>query len=181
MASPFASRLGTNYCPTDGKMVEIEALLIGPSLRMKRLDDEIAEIQKALTKLTEERDSLGAYIGAHKALVSPVRRLPRDMIQDIFMACLPTHRMSAREAPVLLGRIYSSWRVISLSTPGLWVSLRIAVPGPAKVVPPSWNRGWRSPALGYNALENVRCRFRCTLPNSFLPISRPRRLPSCRR
>ncbi|KAJ7740015.1 hypothetical protein DFH07DRAFT_751826, partial [Mycena maculata] len=135
MTSPFTSKLGTNYCPTDKEMVEIEALLIEPGHRMKRLDEEIVEMQKALDKLTEERDSLGAYIGAHKALVSPVRRLPLDIIQEIFVACLPTHRncvMSAREAPVLLGRICSAWRAISFSTPRLWASLHIADPGSSK-------------------------------------------------
>ncbi|KAJ7739995.1 hypothetical protein DFH07DRAFT_982961 [Mycena maculata] len=65
---------------------------IEPGLRMKRFDDEIAEIQKALTKLTEERDSLKAYVHGHKALLSFVRRLPLDIVQEIFMACLPTHR-----------------------------------------------------------------------------------------
>ncbi|KAJ6456394.1 hypothetical protein C8R45DRAFT_1034332 [Mycena sanguinolenta] len=37
------------------------------------------------------------------------------------MACMPTHRncvMSAAEAPVILGRICSSWRAISIHRPG---------------------------------------------------------------
>ncbi|KAJ7354593.1 hypothetical protein DFH08DRAFT_855348 [Mycena albidolilacea] len=47
------------------------------------------------------------------------------------MACLPTHRncvMSAQEAPVILGRICSSWRAISLKTPRLWSRLHIVEP-----------------------------------------------------
>ncbi|KAF7357944.1 hypothetical protein MVEN_00841000 [Mycena venus] len=131
MSSPFAPRLGTNYCPTDEEAVEIETLLAEPSLRLKGLDDEIAELQRAIDKLAEERDSLGAYIAAHKALISPVRRLPLDIIEEIFVACLPTHRncvMSASEAPVLLGRICSSWRTISLATPRLWAKLHIVQP-----------------------------------------------------
>ncbi|KAJ7737406.1 hypothetical protein DFH07DRAFT_753030, partial [Mycena maculata] len=59
--------------------------------------------------------------------------LPLDIIQEmIFMACIPMHRncvMSAKEAPVLLGRICShSWRAISLSTPRLWSRLHIVEP-----------------------------------------------------
>ncbi|KAF8213683.1 hypothetical protein K438DRAFT_1550126, partial [Mycena galopus ATCC 62051] len=126
MASPFILRLGTNYCPTDEEVAEIKSHLVEPSLRLKELDDKIAELQKAIDKLAEERDGLGAYVGAHKALISPVRRLPLDIIQEIFIACLPTHRncvMSASEAPILLGRICSSWRALSLSTPRLWASL----------------------------------------------------------
>ncbi|KAJ6544218.1 hypothetical protein B0H19DRAFT_894535, partial [Mycena capillaripes] len=123
MSSPFAPQLGTNYCPKDEEVLEIKALLVEPSLRLKRLDDEITDLQKAIDKLAEERNSLGAYVDAHKALISPVRRLPLDIIQEIFIACLPTHSncvVSAIEAPVLLGRICSSWRAISLSTPRLW-------------------------------------------------------------
>ncbi|KAF7330809.1 F-box domain-containing protein [Mycena venus] len=63
--------------------------------------------------------------------MSPIRRLPFDIIEGIFAACLPTHRncvMSAQEAPVILGRICSSWRNISLSTPRLWSRLHIVEP-----------------------------------------------------
>ncbi|KAJ7140962.1 hypothetical protein C8R44DRAFT_658746, partial [Mycena epipterygia] len=129
--SPFASKLGTNFCPEDREIVEIKSLLVEPILRLQRLDDEIADMQKAIDKLTEDRDNLGAYVEAHKALISPVRRLTFDVIQEIFVACLSMHRncvMSAREAPVLLGRICSSWRAISLSTPRLWARPHIVEP-----------------------------------------------------
>ncbi|KAJ7782477.1 hypothetical protein DFH07DRAFT_909305 [Mycena maculata] len=131
MSSPFATRLATKYCPTDDEVLEIKALLVEPTLKAKGLDDEIAELQKAIDKLTQERDSLVAYVEAHKALIAPMRRLPLDIIQEIFVACLPTHRncvMSAIEAPVILGRICSSWRAISLSTHRLWDRLHVVEP-----------------------------------------------------
>ncbi|KAJ6594630.1 hypothetical protein B0H19DRAFT_921280, partial [Mycena capillaripes] len=123
MDSPFAPRLGTNYSPDDEEVLKIKTFLIEPRLRLKCLANEIAELQKTIDKLSAERDGLGAFVEAHQALISPVRRLPLDIIQEIFVACIPTHRncvMSASEAPVLLGRICSSWRAISLSTPRLW-------------------------------------------------------------
>ncbi|KAF8213658.1 hypothetical protein K438DRAFT_1547607, partial [Mycena galopus ATCC 62051] len=126
MASPFLLRLGTNYCPTDDEVVDIKDFLVEPTLRLKELGDKIAELQQTIDKLAEERDGIRTYVEAHKALISPVRRLPLDIMQEIFIACLPTHRncvMSASEAPVLLGRICSSWRALSLSTPRLWASL----------------------------------------------------------
>ncbi|KAJ7875682.1 hypothetical protein B0H13DRAFT_2668812 [Mycena leptocephala] len=131
MASPFAPQLGTNYCPTDDEVAEIKAFLIEPTLRLKQLDDEISDLQRAIDKLRAERESLGADVKAHRALVSPVRRLPLDIIQEIFVACLPTHHncvMSASEPPILLGRICSFWRTISLSTPRLWSSLHVVEP-----------------------------------------------------
>ncbi|KAJ7933926.1 hypothetical protein B0H13DRAFT_1700784 [Mycena leptocephala] len=131
MSSQFAAQLGTNYCPKDEELAQIKALLIEPSLRLKHLDEEIESMQKAIDKLSEERESLNAYVEAHKALISPIRRLPLDIVGEIFMACIPTHRncvMSADEAPVILGRICSSWRTISLSTPRLWSTLHIVEP-----------------------------------------------------
>ncbi|KAJ6594527.1 hypothetical protein B0H19DRAFT_1225651 [Mycena capillaripes] len=141
MSSAFASKLGTNYCPQDEELAQINSLLIEPSLRLKRLDDEIASLQTAIDKLMEERDTLSTYMEAHRALTSPLRRLPLDIIQEIFLACLPTHRncaMSALEAPVILGRICSSWRTISLSMPRLWSRLHIVEPARPYG---SWNPG----------------------------------------
>ncbi|KAF7357891.1 hypothetical protein MVEN_00835300 [Mycena venus] len=131
MSSPFASQLGTNYCPRDDELSQIKGLLNEPCLKLKSLDDEIAAMRKVLDKLTEERDALSAYVEAHEALLAPIRRLPLDILEHIFVACLPTHRncvMSAQEAPVILGRICSLWRKISLSTPRLWCRLHIVEP-----------------------------------------------------
>ncbi|KAJ7811561.1 hypothetical protein B0H14DRAFT_2378290, partial [Mycena olivaceomarginata] len=54
--------------------------------------------------------------------------LPCNVIEEIFMSCLPTHQncvMNATEAHVLLGRVYSAWRTILLSTPRLWSKLHV--------------------------------------------------------
>ncbi|KAJ7699006.1 hypothetical protein B0H17DRAFT_863976, partial [Mycena rosella] len=123
MSSPFALKLGTNHCPEDEEIAQIRALLTEPAIRLKSLDDEISKLQVVLDRMKEERSRLGTYVEGHRALISLARRLPLDIIQEIFLACIPTHRncvMSATEAPVLLGRICSSWRSISLSTPRLW-------------------------------------------------------------
>ncbi|KAJ6507428.1 hypothetical protein C8R47DRAFT_966979 [Mycena vitilis] len=131
MSSPFTPRLGTNYCPKDEEVLEIKALLSEPTARLQRLDDEIADLQKAISRLAEEWESVNRFLEAHKALLSPFRRLPLDIIQEIFIACLPTHRncvMNASEAPILLGRICASWRAISHLTPRLWARLHVAEP-----------------------------------------------------
>ncbi|KAK7018877.1 hypothetical protein R3P38DRAFT_2978825, partial [Favolaschia claudopus] len=65
--------------------------------------------------------------------MSPMRRVPLDILEQIFIACLPAHRncvMSAQEAPVLLGRVCSSWRALAFSAPRLWSLLHIALPNP---------------------------------------------------
>ncbi|KAJ6507440.1 hypothetical protein C8R47DRAFT_1239507, partial [Mycena vitilis] len=62
MSSPFTSQLGTNFCPTDDEVLQIETLLIGPSLRLNQLDTEIGKLQQAIDKLAGERNGLGAFV-----------------------------------------------------------------------------------------------------------------------
>ncbi|KAJ7181008.1 hypothetical protein C8R46DRAFT_1187254 [Mycena filopes] len=144
MASPFAPKLGTNYCPLDDEVLQIRALLTAPLSRLKQIDDQIAELQKAIDELVEERERVRSFVDPHKDLISPLRRLPLDVVQEIFVACLPAHRncvMTAREAPVLLGRVCSAWRSISLGTPRLWARLHIVEPSLSS------SGVWSSPAL----------------------------------
>ncbi|KAJ7062301.1 hypothetical protein C8F01DRAFT_1137114 [Mycena amicta] len=131
MSSPFASHLGSNYSPKDEEIQDIKDVIVKGTNRLHQLDSEIAELQKTMDKLVDERQLVHSDIEAHQALLSPLRRVPIDVIREIFVACLPEDRhcvMSAQEAPVLLGRICSSWRAIALSTPSLWSTIHIAEP-----------------------------------------------------
>ncbi|KAJ7229973.1 hypothetical protein GGX14DRAFT_327721, partial [Mycena pura] len=58
--------------------------------------------------------------------LSPMPRMPLDMLQNIFMHCLPPRLncvMSDAEAPLLLGRV-----CLSQSTRQLWFRLHIVEP-----------------------------------------------------
>ncbi|KAJ7140685.1 hypothetical protein C8R44DRAFT_537561, partial [Mycena epipterygia] len=84
---------------------------------------ELTRLESLISDLSAQRDQLKDYIDSHRALTSPARRVPLNIVQDIFLACLPTHRnsdMSPTEAPLLLCRICSGRRAITLSTPLLW-------------------------------------------------------------
>ncbi|KAJ7892597.1 hypothetical protein B0H13DRAFT_1478966, partial [Mycena leptocephala] len=79
-------------------------------------------------RVSAQRDHLKDYVDSHEALLSPARQLPHDVVQEIFLTCLPSHRnavMSPSEAPLLLGPVCYGWRAIVLSTPILWSSLHI--------------------------------------------------------
>ncbi|KAJ7753818.1 hypothetical protein B0H16DRAFT_1544045 [Mycena metata] len=98
---------------------------------MTTLNRRADEFEYGRRDLYQQLQAVYTYVQAHMALLTPVRRLPRDIIQEIFIACLPEDRncvMSALEAPVLLGQVCSSWRTISLSTPRLWARLHIVEP-----------------------------------------------------
>ncbi|KAJ7657297.1 hypothetical protein DFH06DRAFT_1197914 [Mycena polygramma] len=121
--SPFREYLHTNYVPADPEVQQIRAHLVPHEAELARLESLIHE-------LAERRDRVKKYIEPHKALVSLPRRLPQDVVEEIFLACLPTHHnaiMSAETAPLLLGRICSAWRSIAFSMLRLWASLHVSV------------------------------------------------------
>ncbi|KAF7352520.1 hypothetical protein MVEN_01217000 [Mycena venus] len=122
MESPFSHRFNTNYVPSDEEIACIRNDLVLHTRELERIDERIHE-------LPSQRDQLQAYVDHHRALISHPRRLPPDIVREIFVGCLPTNRnavMSAQEAPLLLCRISSAWRTIALSTPRLWASLHIS-------------------------------------------------------
>ncbi|KAF7299779.1 hypothetical protein HMN09_00983900 [Mycena chlorophos] len=123
-ASPFSEHLNTSYCPTEDEVGAINTLLVEPRARL-------ASLEETIEKLQEERDALAHSIAAHEALVAPMRRLPLDMLREIFSACLPSNRnstMSPSEAPLLLARVCSRWRTVVFDTPSLWSRLHIVQP-----------------------------------------------------
>ncbi len=129
--SQFSDKLNSNYAPTDDELIVIKELLSRPNQKLENITSEIEGIKEQLEKLLKEKEDLNEHLKVHKALLSPVRRLPPGVLQRIFMYCLPTGRypvMSSREAPVLLGRVCSQWRDITLATPRLWAAVHIAVP-----------------------------------------------------
>ncbi|KAF7376721.1 hypothetical protein MSAN_00089200 [Mycena sanguinolenta] len=111
----------TNYIPSDEEIEDIKLDIVSRSEELVRLDERIRE-------LSAKRDEIQAHIDSQKALISFPRRLPADIVREIFVACLPTSRnavMSVREAPLVLCRICSAWRTIALSAPTLWASLHV--------------------------------------------------------
>ncbi|KAJ7661071.1 hypothetical protein B0H17DRAFT_1212358 [Mycena rosella] len=123
MESPFPQYLNTIYAPSDFEIQNIEAHLVSHL-------EEASRLEAPIQNLSAQRDEILRKIDSHQALISPARCLPRDIMEEIFLACLPTHRnavMSAKEAPLVLARICSAWREIALSTPALWALLRLSL------------------------------------------------------
>ncbi|KAJ7154905.1 hypothetical protein C8R43DRAFT_1000684 [Mycena crocata] len=120
---PILDRLRAGYLPTPAEIEDTQRELASLSTELGRLEELIRD-------LSARRDEIWKSIELKQALIAPVRQIPDDVLQDIFLACLPTHRnavMSTTESPLLLGRICSSWRALALATPRIWASLHIHI------------------------------------------------------
>ncbi|KAF7296679.1 F-box domain-containing protein [Mycena chlorophos] len=116
---------GTNDALTDGELALLRET-IAPDVA------QLAAIDAQLDRLLLERKTILDRIQPYQTLLSPIRRLPEDVLREIFVACIPLDRncvMSEKEAPILLGHICSSWRRLSLSIPYLWTRVHVVEPG----------------------------------------------------
>ncbi|KAF9533765.1 hypothetical protein CPB83DRAFT_844489 [Crepidotus variabilis] len=129
-ASPFAAHFETNSVPLDHEIPGIKDYIATCKDKSAAIDAEIARLHSALDELNFKSNELRETINLHQGLISPLRR-NLDILQEIFLHCLPTEHdsvISAREAPVVLSHVCRSWRQMALSTPRLWSSIYISVP-----------------------------------------------------
>ncbi|KAJ7473012.1 hypothetical protein B0H11DRAFT_1811448 [Mycena galericulata] len=131
--SPFSGMLKTNYVPSDSEGRSILDLLTVRQQEAADLANEAARLRALLDEVTTKLEKVNTFIDAHRALVSPAsaRRLPDDVVQEIFEAALPSERnavMSESDAPLLLCHISHGWRQLAFSTPRLWSSIHIVAP-----------------------------------------------------
>ncbi|KAJ7153934.1 hypothetical protein C8R43DRAFT_443439 [Mycena crocata] len=121
-------QLRTSYLPTPVEIEDTQRELASLSAELASLAAEQAHLEERIGQLTARRHEINHAIELQAALIAPIRRIPDDVIQDIFLACLPTHRnavMATSEAPLILCRICSAWRALALATPRIWASLHI--------------------------------------------------------
>ena len=125
-------QIGTNYIPSEEELDHIKnSILPEPTAKLAVLEIEITRIQEIYSKLMEQRQALLTEIEGYHNLISPARRLPTDILQEIFLHTLPTTHnalMDLQYCPLLLTQICHGWRRIALSTPQLWSSIHIPVP-----------------------------------------------------
>ncbi|KAF9265582.1 hypothetical protein L218DRAFT_860135, partial [Marasmius fiardii PR-910] len=127
--SPFTRMLRTNRAPDKDEIQKIVSLLHEPQQKLDVLVGQIAQLEETLSKLKAERDSLQNFIDEHRALLAPFRRLPVDVVREIFLQCLgPYPYRSTKHAPLLFTTICKYWRQIALETPRLWCSIHLYIP-----------------------------------------------------
>jgi hypothetical protein len=105
----------------------------------------------------EQQSSSGVYnsstmtipLSSDPLIMSPISRVPYDVLREIFIHCLPRYRLRVRQpnteiAPMLLCHICSAWRTVALGSMILWshLSYRLVVAS-ANFDPVSRTHDWR--------------------------------------
>ncbi|KAF8910610.1 hypothetical protein CPB84DRAFT_1231141 [Gymnopilus junonius] len=95
--------------------------------RIKKLESGPSQLKRLHASQEESRNSIRILNSA----LAPIRRLPPEVLTEIFRLCLPKEkfiRPSASHAPLLLTQVCSAWRTICISSATLWSSLEIGKP-----------------------------------------------------
>lgn len=131
IADPFRE----SYTDAEKQTVEAlrtshEANLSAITSRISWIDDQITRLQSHRESLLSKRNQELSNVATLKSILSPIRRVPIDILCEIFLRCLPEtqtvaslSRSHVDEAPLLLCQICPKWRRIALGFPLLWKSL----------------------------------------------------------
>jgi hypothetical protein len=116
----IAHLLQNNQEPSQPEIVQIHELIKQAELKGSRLEAELRRINARIQK--------------YKGLLAPDRRLPADVVAEIFLECLGDGQLSytfpaARgvTTSLLLAHICSAWRAVAFSTARMWLSLHLDV------------------------------------------------------
>ncbi|KAK7024981.1 F-box domain-containing protein [Favolaschia claudopus] len=121
--------LNSNNPPaTDTETAIVQDVLSKLDHDLAILDDELSTLQARIESSRARRTSLLDYRIRLRSITSPLRRMPTELLQDIFSWSLPSvdnRGVQLRQSPWLLTHVCSHWRAVSLSMPSLWSLVRL--------------------------------------------------------
>ncbi|KAJ6492085.1 hypothetical protein C8R45DRAFT_191495 [Mycena sanguinolenta] len=120
----IARLLSTNDVPQDADIPLIQQTIFEAEERLRPLDAQIHSLQAALAaQLVERRNELAEHLRGLRAILSPVRRVPPELICEIFD--FATAQSRAFNPPWRLGCISATWRQCALTHAALWTYVRV--------------------------------------------------------
>lgn len=117
--------------------------LTSVSMFTDKLESMLVDVGQQLEQLTRAQQNIRRSLDYHRALITPIRRVPTDILIDIFKCCLELEYDSlpqaaeryitpfhARSVSCILSYVCRRWRSLLLGTPLLWPRrLAIHLPG----------------------------------------------------
>ncbi|KAJ7451972.1 hypothetical protein FB451DRAFT_698806 [Mycena latifolia] len=122
----------SNESPLDSERPFIESVVCQLRGRLSRRDVEISRLRARIAQLEEECAGLESEISRNTSILSPIRRIPNEILSEIFPLALPSHQeaiesdgFDVQDTPWSLGQICGQWRAVALSLGALWSSVAI--------------------------------------------------------
>ncbi|KAJ7483493.1 hypothetical protein FB451DRAFT_1393596 [Mycena latifolia] len=115
----------TNAPPEAAELAYIQAVVSKTDAELAHVEKEITRLQARLQQLRDEHGLLSRYRAQNTPILSPPRRMPPEVLAEIFSWTLPSiddasRRFRESRSPWVLTHVSSCWRAVALSTPSLW-------------------------------------------------------------
>ncbi|KAK0491703.1 hypothetical protein EDD18DRAFT_1334584 [Armillaria luteobubalina] len=122
--------LQMNALPTPIERKSLEAALSEAPDRIAELDSLILSTTSLLRYLTNDRNQALENQANAKKILSPSRRLPTELLTDIFIRCSSLRDRSDSPLdpsafPWTLSHVCRKWREVAIATPELWSSIHL--------------------------------------------------------
>ncbi|KAJ7105086.1 hypothetical protein C8R43DRAFT_1140971 [Mycena crocata] len=120
--------LNSNSPPTNLQIDQVRKLILERREQAHDLQSRYAITQAVLADIAFRQKAAEQDLTLLNKLLSPVRRIPSEILAEIFQYCLEHSRSSGphhliddpRVAPILLSHVCAFWRSVAVNTPRLW-------------------------------------------------------------
>ncbi|KAJ7576360.1 hypothetical protein C8J56DRAFT_972855 [Mycena floridula] len=120
----------SNEIPLESEMAQFRDFIATEQADIVDLDHRIAKMCRKLKSLAEKRVQKQRNIVDYKKVVDPLRRLPEDLLREIFLPLAKAEPQSTTSLdpsvmPWRLTHVSTRWRDVATSYPRLWSSIRV--------------------------------------------------------
>jgi hypothetical protein len=123
LESPFKHLLNANHIVSDEEGSRLQRYIAEHEATLSRLHREINVMPIGLQWwLCDRRDEVKNTLKAHKALLSPIRRVPARFLGIYFYKLSHPDSSKPNKFPLVLTRVSRFWRDTALNTHRLWAS-----------------------------------------------------------
>ncbi|KAF5310682.1 hypothetical protein D9619_007938 [Psilocybe cf. subviscida] len=113
-----------DYVPMQAELGPLNSLIGREIKLLANIEIELCAGQEPVPEKERQHGLLAQRIWLLSACASPIRRVPDDILQEIFMTCLPFDTnptlISVKKAPILLTHVCRRWKNLAFSTASLW-------------------------------------------------------------
>lgn len=148
----------SNVVASDIEESQIREVILQDENNLPALKDEVSRLRSALHAASAQYEETCVRISIYKSTISPVRRIPPEIIAEIFLLCCT----EALEIPPIytdprfaVTQICSGWRKVAVGLPQLWNTYSIGSPD-TRPLPSGVRNSWDGHGLGLTGTDDMR-------------------------
>ncbi|KAL0956034.1 hypothetical protein HGRIS_002207 [Hohenbuehelia grisea] len=122
-ASQLAHASRCNDPPTQGELSMAREYVAALDTDLRYYDDELVFVRSYLDQIQARQTETQSARQRLFNVLSPIRRLPDELLREIFQWCWAAEPINILKPPWTLSMVCRRWRFIALSTSTLWNSI----------------------------------------------------------